>query len=282
MPPHDVVTSGPAVRCAHVVKIYAAATGETQALRGVEAAFWPGTITAVMGPSGSGKSSLLSIVALRERATGGEIDLLGSPVSSLSTRAMARLRRSALSWVSQSPVESLFPHLTAREQLAQAVPGEASAYDELLERLGLSSRADARLGELSGGEQQRLALAAAAATGRPVLVADEPTAQLDDQSTALVVDELRRAAAGGACVIVSTHDDRLARAADRVLALRHGVLSSERQEGGARLAAIDSTGRVALPPEAQAMFPDGRAELEVHDGTVVLRPPRGADDGGAP
>ncbi len=272
----------PSVRCAHVVKIYASATGETQALRGVEAAFWPGTITAVTGPSGSGKSSLLSIVALRERATGGEIELLGSPVSSLSTRAMARMRRETLSWVSQHPVDSLFPHLTAREQLAQALPSHDTSHDDLLERLGLSTRADAPLGRLSGGEQQRLALAAAAATGRPVLVADEPTAQLDDESTALVVDELRRAAAEGACVIVSTHDDRLARAVDRVLALRHGVLSSERHEGGARLAAIDSTGRVALPPEAQVLFPDGRAELEVVDGSVVLRPPRAAGEGGAP
>jgi putative ABC transport system ATP-binding protein len=75
-------------------------------------------------------------------------------------------------------------------------------------------------------------------------------------------------------VIVSTHDDRLVRAADRVLALRHGVLSSEHRARGTRLAAIDSTGRVALPPEAQALFPDGRAELEVVDDVVVLRPPR--------
>ena len=267
--------TAPAVRCAHVVKIYAAATGETQALRGVEAQFWPGTVTAVTGPSGSGKSSLLSIVALRERATGGEIDLLGSPVTSLSTRAMARTRRRSLSWVSQRPVDSLFPHLTAREQLAQALRWAEADGDPLalLDRLDLGDRADAHLDQLSGGEQQRLALAAASATARPVLVADEPTAQLDDASAALVVDELRRAASDGACVIVSTHDDRLARACDRVLALRHGVLSSEHAALGVRLAAIDSTGRVALPPEAQALFPDGRAELEVVDGSVVLRPP---------
>jgi putative ABC transport system ATP-binding protein len=271
------------VRCAHVVKIYAAATGETQALRGVEAQFWPGTVTAVTGPSGSGKSSLLSIVALRERATGGEIDLLGSPVTSLSTRAMARTRRRTLSWVSQRPVDSLFPTLTAREQLQQALrdaDAEGSAA-ELLDRLALGDRADARLEQLSGGEQQRLALVAATASQRPVLVADEPTAQLDDASAALVVEELRRAAAEGACVIVSTHDDRLSRAADRVLALRHGVLSSEHQARGTRLAAIDSTGRVALPPEAQALFPDGRAELEVLDGTVVLRPPTPSTEEGS-
>jgi putative ABC transport system ATP-binding protein len=132
------------VRCAHVVKIYAAATGETQALRGVEAQFWPGTITAVTGPSGSGKSSLLSIIALRERATGGEIDLLGAPVTSLSARAMARARERALSWVSQRPIDSLFPHLTAREQLEQALRGH-DGLDDCSSSARSASRADARL-----------------------------------------------------------------------------------------------------------------------------------------
>jgi putative ABC transport system ATP-binding protein len=256
--------------------MYAAPTGETQALRGVEATFRSGTLSAVTGPSGSGKSSLLSILALRERQTGGELELEGISTSRLSVRELVALRRRSVSWVPQRSTDALLPTLTAREQLVHTASIRrhgSGDVDDLLERIGLTSRRQALPHELSGGEQQRLAVAVAVLAGTSVVVADEPTAELDDESARVVLAELRHCSAAGSCVIISTHDDRAMRAADRTLALRHGVLATESAGSGRSLAAIDSAGRLQLPPTALALFPDGRAAVEVVDGEVRLRPP---------
>ncbi len=266
------------LRCSHVVKLYFAATGETQALRGVECELAGGTVTAVTGPSGSGKSSLLSIMALRERPTGGELEMCGQPVAALSARRLAAVRRASVAWVAQRPADSLFPQLSVREQLVQASRLNTVRPDEvgqLLERLQLGGRAAALVHELSGGEQQRVAVGAAVVSGRPVVVADEPTAELDDESAALVLAELVRCAEQGAAVVIATHDDRATVRAHRVLAMRHGVLSTEREHGRAAVAPIDAAGRLQLPRDALALFPDGRAVVDVEAGHVVLRPPEG-------
>jgi putative ABC transport system ATP-binding protein len=268
------------VRCTRVVKLYAAASGETQALRGVEAAFAAGTVTAVTGPSGSGKSSLLSIIALRERATGGDLELCGQSVAALSTRRLAALRRHSVSWVAQRPADSLFPQLSAHDQVVQAARLRHVPVDDalaVLGRLGLDDHHHVEVGRLSGGEQQRLAVGAASVVASPVLVADEPTAELDDESAELVLAELARCAANGAAVLVATHDDRVIARADRVLALRHGVLSTERDLGGVAVAPIDSAGRLQLPRDALGLFPSGRAVVDVEGDRVVLRPPDGTD-----
>jgi putative ABC transport system ATP-binding protein len=267
-----------ALRCQRLVKMYATPTGETQALRGVEASFSGGTFSAVTGPSGSGKSSLLSILALRERQTGGELDVLGEPVSALPVRHLVALRRRHVAWVAQRPADSLFPHLSAREQVEQTARMKGRTRDEAheaLARVGLQHRSDARLGELSGGEQQRLAVTTAVLAGTALLIADEPTAELDDESAAVVLEELARCAAAGACVVVSTHDDRVTRVADRTLALRHGVLATESRRAGDALAPIDSAGRLQLPPSALGLFPDGRARVVVEGDGVRLLPPDG-------
>jgi len=265
-----------AVRCKRLVKMYATPTGETQALRGVEAEFALSSFSAVTGPSGSGKSSLLSILALRERQSGGELEVLGEPVSALPVRRLVAVRRTHVAWVAQRPSDSLFPHLTAREQVEQTARLRGRTSDEArdaLDRVGLSHRAAAHLGELSGGEQQRLAVTTAVLSGAALVIADEPTAELDDESAAVVLAELARCASEGACVVVSTHDDRVVRAVDRTLALRHGVLSTESTRAGDALAPIDSAGRLQLPPAALALFPDGRARIEVDGDGVRLRPP---------
>jgi putative ABC transport system ATP-binding protein len=274
--------------CARLVKIYPSASGETHALRGVEAEFVAGRVSAVTGPSGSGKSSLLALLGLRERPSGGELWLLGDRVDGLDERRRRDLLRHQVGWVAQRPSHSLFPQLTAAEQLEQAVRLRAAAGEvdaDLLNRLGLARRASARPAQLSGGEQQRLAVAATLA-GRPaVVLVDEPTAELDDESAALVMAELHRSAGDGATVIVTTHDQRVVAAADTVLALRHGVLSTERDADGNVTSAIDSSGRVQLPQAALALFPDARAVVVVEDGGVRLVPPQAgapADGEGQP
>jgi putative ABC transport system ATP-binding protein len=279
--PSELRPPGEVARCARLVRIYPSATGETHALRGVEAVFRSGQTTAVTGPSGSGKSSLLSVLALRERQSGGELWVDGRLTDDLSAAALRDLRR-RVAWVAQRPTHSLLPHLTVRDHVAAAIAlrdtvdrrsDRVESPDDVLRRLQLADRRDARPGELSGGEQQRLAVAVAV-TGQPALVvADEPTAELDDESSDLVLAELRRCSRESA-VVFATHDQRAVRAADRVLHLRHGVLSTESRGGGPATASIDSTGRVQLPSEALAMFPDSRARLVVDDDGVHLLPPQ--------
>ena len=264
----------PAIRCDRLVKMYPAPTGETQALRGVEASFAVGTVSAVTGPSGSGKSSLLAILALQERPSAGSLALLGHDVTSLPGRRLNALRRRSVSWVAQRATDSLLPSLTVHEQLA-AVAARAGREPDpgALARLGLDHRRDAHVHQLSGGEQQRLAVLAATLAGTRVVVADEPTAELDDESAAAVLAELHACARAGSCVVVSTHDDRVMASVDRTLALRHGVLSSEAHREGRTLVPIDSAGQLQLPPAALELFPGSRVELVVDDGEVRLRPP---------
>ncbi|WP_407345307.1 ATP-binding cassette domain-containing protein [Pengzhenrongella phosphoraccumulans] len=275
-------TNGPAARCARLMKIYPSASGETHALRGIEASFPRGALTAVTGPSGSGKSSLLSVLALRERQSGGELWIAGRSAEKLSRRALRHLRRYDVAWVAQRPTHSLFDGLVAREQVEQAArlrSGDLAECARLLDRLDLTARGGARNRELSGGEQQRLAVAAAVVGAPGLVIADEPTAELDDDTSGLVLAELRRCAQGGSAVVFATHDQRAIAAADRVLHLRYGVVSTEAVAGALAMAQIDSTGRLQLPPDALAMFPQGRARVVLDGQGVRLLP---ADSSEAP
>jgi putative ABC transport system ATP-binding protein len=267
-------------RCARLVRIYLSATGETHALRGIDASFPSHAITAVTGPSGSGKSSLLSVLALRERQSGGELWIGDVDTAGLSRRTLRQLRRHQIGWVAQRPTHSLFEHLTAVEQLAQSARTRGVSVDrsgELLDRLELSTRREARTRQLSGGEQQRLAVASAVVGAPALVVADEPTAELDDASSQLLLAELRRCADAGTAVIFATHDARAVAAADRIMHLRHGVMSTETEGDGPASASIDSTGRIQLPPEALALFPNGRARIVLDPDGVHLLPPDGPD-----
>ncbi|WP_250001525.1 ABC transporter ATP-binding protein [Actinoplanes sp. M2I2] len=258
-----------------LLQLYAARTGPTQALRGVDVTVTEGRIRAITGPSGSGKSTLLAVLALRERPTGGELRHRGRLVSSLSRRELQRLRRNEIGWVAQRPSHSLFPQLDARGQITQMARLRRVRVDAdaALAEVELTSRATAHPGALSGGEQQRLAVAAAGVGAPALLIADEPTAELDDDSAALVLRLLRSRADQGSAVVLATHDARAIGAADTVLRLRHGVLSGEHGSGEAGTATLDGLGRLQLPEEALPLFPDGRVVVTVVDGHVELHPP---------
>lgn len=268
---------GPAAACRDVVKTYRTATESVPALTDVTVAVPRAQVTCVVGPSGSGKSSLLRLLACVDSPDAGTVHVGGHRVDDLGARGRRRLRRRHVAYLFQRPGHNLLPYLTATEQvrLAADLRGAHVADEEvhaLLERLGLADRGDHRPAQLSGGEQQRLAVACGVVGGPALVVADEPTAELDDASTALVAALLTARAAAGSVVVVATHDARLVAAAGRVLHLRHGVLSTE-SSGGRALAAIDPTGRVQLPPEALALFPTSRAAVVVEDGVVRLVPP---------
>jgi ABC-type lipoprotein export system ATPase subunit len=269
-------------RLSNVVRIYRAVSGEVHALRGVDVDFPAGGITAIAGPSGGGKSTLLSILALRDRASAGTVTLFDTDVTQARGSTLKALRRSTIGWVPQRPAQALFPHLTAIENLRQTarVRGGSDGLDPgaALDLLGLSHRADARPNRLSGGEQQRLAVAAALTHAPALVVADEPTAELDDGNAERVLRALAAVAAEGTTCVLSSHDPRALRRLPRVLHLRHGVLSAERS--GAEVtetrqgdAVIDSAGRLQLPPEALRLFPGRRARVQIVDGRVVLESP---------
>jgi ABC-type lipoprotein export system ATPase subunit len=269
----------------NVVRVYQAAAGEVHALRGVDVTFPASSVTAIAGPSGGGKSTLLSILALRDRASAGTVTLTGTDVTQAGARTLKSLRRTTIAWVPQRPSHGLLPHLSARDNLAQIarIRGRAGGWgaDEVLDRLGLAARADGRPGRLSGGEQQRLAVAAALMHAPALIVADEPTAELDDPNADRVISAFLAVAEQGTTCVLSTHDSRALRLLPRVLHLRHGVLSAERSgtsqdaQGQLRVAdaVIDSAGRLQLPPDALRLFPGRRATVRIEGDSVVLDPP---------
>lgn len=199
-------------------------------LRGVELSVMPGEIVALLGPSGSGKSTLLQAVGLLEGGFEGSIRLKGEEAAELDDDGRTRLRRELLGFVYQ--FHHLLPEFTARENvvLPQLVRGAETEdahgrADSLLTKLGLGQRLEHRPAKLSGGEQQRVAVARALANRPPLVLADEPTGNLDEATADTVFAEFLSLVRGeGSAALVATHNERLARKMDRIVRLHEGVL----------------------------------------------------------
>lgn len=180
-------------------------------------------LTVFAGPSGSGKSTLLRVLALVERPTRGTVDLQGETVSSRSHRQLRALRRGTVALMFQNPVDNLLPELTAERNIIAAAQSARRRADlEVLNLVGLAGKNSFRVTALSGGQQQRLALCCALARDPKIVLADEPTSQLDDSSAALVLDSLRVLLDRGVAVAAASHDDRLIGLADRVVPMSSG------------------------------------------------------------
>lgn len=199
-------------------------------LRGVDLAIKPGEIVALLGPSGSGKSTLLQAAGLLEGGFGGTIEICNADASALSGDARTTLRRDYIGFVYQ--FHHLLPDFNALENivLPQLIAGKAEKEakargQELLATLGLGERMEHRPSQLSGGEQQRVAVARALANRPALVLADEPTGNLDEATADRVLDEfVRLVREEGSAALVATHNERLARAMDRVVRLHDGVL----------------------------------------------------------
>jgi lipoprotein-releasing system ATP-binding protein len=199
-------------------------------LRGVDLSVMPGEIVALLGPSGSGKSTLLQAVGLLEGGFEGSIRLQGKEAAELDDEGRTALRRDALGFVYQ--FHHLLPEFNAREnvilpQLVHGADTEAARTraDELLGKLGLRERLEHRPSKLSGGEQQRVAVARALANRPPLVLADEPTGNLDEATADTVLGEFLSLVRGeGSAALVATHNERLARKMDRIVRLHEGVL----------------------------------------------------------
>jgi putative ABC transport system ATP-binding protein len=220
------------LRAQGLAKTYSGDGIDVLALRGVDLEVEAGEFVAVMGPSGCGKSTLLHLLGGLDRPTAGSIELDGRRVESLSEAGWAVLRRRELGFVFQ--FFNLVGTLTVAEnvelpaRLVGGSPAEARRRrEELLERLGVSARADTLPSRLSGGQQQRVAIARALVNRPALLLADEPTGNLDSASAAEVLGLLRELKAEGQTLVLVTHDARVAAAADRVLAMRDGLVVDE-------------------------------------------------------
>jgi ABC-type lipoprotein export system ATPase subunit len=215
--------------CSNVSKTHIAATGPVRALVDVSLELPSSAVTLVLGRSGSGKSTLLRLIACMERPDEGEIVIDGVDVLQLSERRRRRMRRDRIGYVFSRPSDNLLPYLRAQEQLDLAAGlrrlPRAKARG-LLEPLRLDHRACAMPAQLSGGERQRLAFAAAAVGGPVMLVADEPTAELDSASVAVLLEQMSALAAAGTAVVVASHDPRLLDVADHLVRLEDGQVVS--------------------------------------------------------
>jgi len=224
------ITRDPVVRLERLTRSFSQGGVTIDVLRGVNLEIAPGEIVALLGPSGSGKSTMLQAVGLLEGGFGGSIVIAGTEASKLDAAGRTRMRREHLGFVYQ--FHHLLPDFNAEENviLPQLVSGvdRASARErarELLSALGLEHRFDHRPSQLSGGEQQRVAVARALANKPQLVLADEPTGNLDEHTADRVLDQFLQLVRGtGSAALVATHNERLAARMDRVVRLHEGLL----------------------------------------------------------
>ena len=244
---------GEAVRCDGIERVYRTPTGEVHALHDVSCRFPRGVVTAIVGPSGSGKSSLLRLIAGMDRPNSGSLVVEGRDVGRGSAQARRRLRRDLVGYIYQRPSDNFLAHLTVGEHLRLAARGRGSSAldpNRLLELLDIGDRMDHLPSELSGGEQQRAAFAQAITTGAGIIVADEPTAELDDASSEGVLDRVRALAAEGVTFLLATHDPAVMAVADERFELEHGRVRGA-IHGAAHPSHVSSTPELRWPdPDA--------------------------------
>jgi ABC-type lipoprotein export system ATPase subunit len=266
-------------------RIHRSRGGTAVALQGLSLDVADGEIVVVLGPSGSGKTTLLRVLAGFERLSAGRAEVLGADVGRLSGGALARFRSRHLGLLDQHYARALSPDLTALdsvelglELLGVPVAAARARALELLGRVGLADRADALPGELSGGEQQRVALCASLAHRPPLLLADEPAGELDADNAALVyslVGELARER--GATAVVVSHDEAAASIADRLVHVRDGRVVEETRTGRDRALVVTEPGWIRLPEQALDALGDARRlSVRIEDAAVVVRSADGA------
>ena len=264
-----------------LIRIHRTPGGPVAALRGLDITVGEGEVAAVIGPSGSGKSTLLRLIAGLDRPSAGRLVVLGADLTDASDRDLDRHRREHVGVVEQHYRRALSPYLRVADAIALplALRGVPAAerkrrVDELLDRIGLPGRGDALRHQLSGGEQQRIAFAVALATRPPLLLADEPTGELDATTAETILGVLRDLvrAEGTTCVVV-THDELVERVADRVVHVADGRAVAERigGPGTPSVQVRDAQGWLAPPlpepstPLSSAVRPDDGEDAVVLD-----------------
>ena len=282
------------VVCDNLVRIYQAEGIEVQALQGLDLLVHDGEMIAIVGASGSGKSTLLQVLAGVDAPTAGRARVAGNDLLDLSRAERVRYRRDVVGFVRQQTARNLVSYLTATQviDLPMTIAGRprrerAQRSAMLLEALGVTHCADRRPDQMSGGEQQRVAIGVALANEPRVLLADEPTGELDSETAQEVFTALRTANRDlGSTVIVVTHDAAVSGQVARTVAIRDGRTSSEVLRSGdhhdalaAEYAVMDRAGRVQVPREfREALALTRRVRLALADDHVEIRSDRDAEE----
>ncbi len=304
---HEVERSGaaaPYIECHDLFKIYKRAELEVVALRGVDLEVQSGELIAVIGASGSGKSTLLNILAGLDRPSAGQVRVGSRDLLNISDRDLVIYRRLEVGFVWQATSRNLMPYLNVRDnlELPMAMAGVKSSVRrdwtmELLVSLDLDDKAGRLPHQLSGGEQQRVAIGVALANKPPLILADEPTGELDTESAGQVFELLRGLNRNyQVTVMIVTHYPGVAQYVDRVVHIRDGRVSSESfarptfQRPGdlveEEYLVVDRAGRLQLPEEYAEKFRQGRlVKAEAEGDQVTIKPVKGlvepGDHGGA-
>jgi ABC-type lipoprotein export system ATPase subunit len=274
-----------AVEAHDVFRVHSTPEGDAAALQGLTLSVAEGEILTVLGPSGAGKTSFLRILAGLDVPSAGTVRVFGRNLRALGRGDRARYRTDVVGYLDQHYDRALAPELTAVELVGLRLRAEGAEWrpraEALLERVGLGARLDSRPGQLSGGEQQRVALCAALAHRPRLLLADEPTGELDEASARLVYDAIAElAAAEGCTVVIVSHDPASTSVADRFVHIRDGRVSEE-TVGGEDAIVVARGGWLRLPQEFLERAGIGtRASASLEDGRIVVGP--AGSDGAAP
>jgi ABC-type lipoprotein export system ATPase subunit len=267
------------IHCEGLVKIYRASGVEVFALQGLDLDVSAGEFVAVIGTSGSGKSTLLNILGGLDAPSAGVAQVGEWDLTQLTRHERTRYRRSVTGFIWQNTALNLTPYLSAEENVLVAMarrrPPDPQEALRLLGLVGMADRRRGRPSELSGGEQQRVAIAVALAAAPSILLADEPTGSLDADSSERVMGVLTAVNRElGTTVIMVTHDETWTEYAQRTVRIRDGKVATESLLGDQELAVLDAAGRVQIPKPLLAAAGINRlAVVEVVGHAVTLRPP---------
>lgn len=287
--------------CDGLVKIYKTNAVEVMALQGLDMTVEKGELMAIIGNSGSGKSTFLNMAGGLMKPSAGSLYVDGNNLFTMSEKELVKYKRDTVGFVWQKSSKNLFPYLTAAQNVE--VPMEFSGGKqseskkraralELLDMVGMSHRKDSLLHQLSGGEQQRVAIAIALANNPKLLLADEPTGAVD-QKTSLMIQDMFRSLNRelGLTIVIVTHDISLSKKVDRVVMIRDGKISSERvmkqdyverlkhldsidakEETQEEFAILDRAGRIQLTKDIlqQAGIKGNRVKVEAKDGKIII------------
>ncbi|HBM81995.1 MAG TPA: ABC transporter [Clostridiaceae bacterium] len=293
------------IECENLVKIYKTSETEVVALQGLDLTVEYGELMAIIGNSGSGKSTLLNMIGGLDRPSAGKLYVDGKDLFKFNEKQMIEYKRNTVGFVWQNNARNLIPYLTALQnvELVLSLAGEKNKREranELLDMVDLPDRKNSKLAQLSGGEQQRVAIAIAIANRPKILLADEPTGSVDTKTAGQILDLFRQLNRDiKVTIVIVTHDRQLSRKVDRVVAIRDGRTSSEfirkksyaeelaeiesgieakeDEETHEELAVVDRVGRLQIPREyleALGIKGSSKLKVELEGDRVVLIPPQ--------